>query len=233
MDIAQYIQVQGDQLSFNANRASAFAKQIAGDFNPLHDPENKRFCVPGDLLFSALLYRFGLFTSIEVEFATLVDDTATLVLPATLEGSNTINDTRDRACLHTRCEGDTTTDANFIAAVAEAYVRFSGQTFPDILEPLMRRHNVMINPARPLVIYQAMQVSLNELSGQNVSVQLADATLDVDGKRGEVQLHFSIAADGTAIGEGSKTMVLGGLRPYDADAMRAVVDEYNALKSAG
>ena len=36
----------------SAEQGSDFAKNISNDFNPIHDPLNKRFCVPGDLLFA-------------------------------------------------------------------------------------------------------------------------------------------------------------------------------------
>jgi len=201
-------------------------------FNPLHDPENKRFCVPGDLLFSVLLHRYGLHEKIEVTFAGMLDKSAKVVLPEKLDGTTTLVDARDRDVLIATGSGASTTDEGFISELTEQYVRFSGKTFPDVLEPLMRQHDVMINPTRPLVIYQAMQLSMSQLTGSNLSVELVDATLEVEGKKGTVELLFRLNADGQLIGEGSKSMVLGGLRAYDADAMQGVVDDYNALKSA-
>ena len=35
------------------------AKQVCNDYNPIHDIESKRFCVPGDLLFALTLNNFG------------------------------------------------------------------------------------------------------------------------------------------------------------------------------
>ena len=49
-----------ERISFSEQQASDFAKGVAGDFNPIHDPGAKRFCVPGDLLFAVLLHRFGI-----------------------------------------------------------------------------------------------------------------------------------------------------------------------------
>ncbi len=40
-----------------AEQASQFAKGVADDFNPIHDPDSRRFCVPGDLLFALVLSR--------------------------------------------------------------------------------------------------------------------------------------------------------------------------------
>ena len=43
------------KVSVTREQASRFAKSIADDCNPLHDIDAKRFCVPGDLLFSMVL----------------------------------------------------------------------------------------------------------------------------------------------------------------------------------
>ena len=43
----------------SAEQGSRFAKEVAGDFNPIHDHDSKRFCVPGDLLFAIALSDFG------------------------------------------------------------------------------------------------------------------------------------------------------------------------------
>ena len=49
----------GDKLRYSQEQASRFAKEVAGDFNPLHDVGSRRFCVPGDLLFVTLLSEYG------------------------------------------------------------------------------------------------------------------------------------------------------------------------------
>ena len=54
-------------------------------------------------------------------------------------------------------------DQTMIEQLVRSYVLFSGQNFPYILVPLMAEHNVMINPARPLAIYQSMSLHLDRL----------------------------------------------------------------------
>jgi len=233
MDITDYVNLKGSSLSFDAEQASRFAKHVAGDFNPLHDPSNKRFCIPGDLLFSVVLHHYGVHQSMTVEFSGMLDASAEVQLPDGAAGSASMKDARQRECLSASWSGESTQDDSFIAALTTEYVRFSGQTFPDILVPLMRKHDVMINPSRPLVIYQSMQLSMTALAGENLAVSLSDAELTVAGKKGTALLSFSLIADGLPIGTGSKTMLLGGLRAFDADAMQSVVDEYNVLKTAG
>ncbi len=44
---------------------------------------------------------------------------------------------------------------------------FSGHTFPDILVKLMADNSVMINPARPMVMYQSMSIDLHTLTAEN------------------------------------------------------------------
>lgn len=232
MDLNDYFQNQAGRLTFEPALASAFAKQIAGDFNPIHDADNKRFCVPGDLLFSVLLNQFGLHENVTVQFLGMVGATSELNLPDSLGADTAIKDSRDREILRVSCAGQKTTDIGFISELSEQYVKFSGKTFPDILAPLMQEHEVMINPSRPLVIYQSMKLSMTAFEGSNLSVSLADSSLLVEGKKGTVTLGFDLLADGETIGTGAKTMVLSGLRPYDASSMQTVVDDYNALKSA-
>jgi len=233
MNVTDYFNIDSGLLSFEPERASAFAKEIAGDFNPLHDPDNKRFCVPGDLLFSVLVHQYGLHGSISVQFAGMLDGTSSVTLPAELSGSTHIQDARDRDVLVVECSGETTTNLAFISELSEQYVKFSGETFPGVLQPLMQQHNVMINPTRPLVIYQSMQLSMDKLEGGNLLLEMTEATLSVEGKKGTVELGFKLNAGSDCIGTGCKSMVLGGLREYDAAAMKTVVDNYNELKSIG
>lgn len=55
MFIENFFKKSAHTISFTREQASQFAKEVADDFNPLHDIEAKRFCVPGDLLFSVIL----------------------------------------------------------------------------------------------------------------------------------------------------------------------------------
>ena len=51
---------RGEYVVISAEQASRFAKGVAGDYNPIHNPDARRFCVPGDLLFTLVLVKFGL-----------------------------------------------------------------------------------------------------------------------------------------------------------------------------
>ena len=44
------------------------------DYNPLHDKDAKKFCAPGDLLFSLVLDRYGISERMEFTFAGMVDE---------------------------------------------------------------------------------------------------------------------------------------------------------------
>ena len=57
-----------NQIIISANQGCSFAKQIAGDYNPIHDVDSKRFCVPGDLLFAIALNQYGLHSSMTFSF---------------------------------------------------------------------------------------------------------------------------------------------------------------------
>ena len=60
MFLDKYYSEVGTKVQFTRQQGSGFAKEIADDFNPLHDPDAKLFCVPGDLLFAIALAKYGL-----------------------------------------------------------------------------------------------------------------------------------------------------------------------------
>lgn len=230
MNISDYYTVNDSILSFTRPQASTFAKQVAGDFNPIHDIEARRFCVPGDLLFAVVLHRYGLAPKTTVSFDGMVGDESQIILPPAAGLSLRLEDASDRQYLNVEYSEPPVNNPDFIAALTQLYVAFSGQTFPDILVTLMKQENVMINPARPLVIYRDMQVELSQLDGGSLGLSLDQTRLEVDGKKGLAVLDFVITSDDSIIGRGQKTMVLVGLREYDQEAIDGIVTEYMARK---
>ena len=80
--LSQFYQAKNDQeLLINSEQASAFAKQIAGDYNPIHDPDSRRFCVPGDLLFAIALDKYGLNSKMAFQFLSLIGADSVLSYP--------------------------------------------------------------------------------------------------------------------------------------------------------
>jgi len=221
---------QDGHILISAEQASAFAKDIAGDFNPIHNPDARRFCVPGDLLFALVLNRYGLSEKMSVRFSGMVGANVPLVFPKVDEGVIDIKDTADKAYLHLEHNGETSQDADLIESLTRAYVAFSGHNFPFIMVPLMEKHQVMFNPKRPMVIYESMAFELDSLDIQQPTLELADTTLDVKGKRGDALFQFNIMADGQLVGTGTKKLIVSGLMPYDPEAMAALVEEFNRLK---
>ncbi|OOG23169.1 hypothetical protein B1C78_12250 [Thioalkalivibrio denitrificans] len=222
----------GDRIRISAAQGSRFAKEVAGDFNPIHNPDAKRFVVPGDLLFSLVLDRYGLSRRMHFAFTDMVGADVDLLLPDTRAASFEITDTSGRACLRVTREGPVIEDPRVLEKFARAYVAFSGQTFPHVLVPLMRRHGVMINPQRPLVIYEGMSLDLHRQDFAAPALTLEGSSLDVIGKRGDVRLKFVIHAEGEAVGTGEKKLVLSGLREYDEAQVTALVDLYADWKRA-
>ena len=74
MWLDDFFQQSGQEFSFTRAQASRFAKHIADDFNPIHDIDAKRFCVPGDLLFALTLAHSGLAQTMDFSFADMVQD---------------------------------------------------------------------------------------------------------------------------------------------------------------
>jgi hypothetical protein len=237
MRLNDYYDSEGDGIHFSRRQASDFAKSVAGDFNPIHDIDSKRFCVPGDLLFSVALKRYGLSRRMRVMFSGMVGDEVTLEFPPLpapdVETRDVeVRDTQGRPYLRLECAGPTTTDPRLVDAIIQCYVRFSGQTFPQILVPLMSKHQLMINPDRPLIIYESMSIELQHMDFEAPQLELTDATLNVAGKRGEALLNFAVKAGDRVIGAGSKTMLLSGLRPFAADRVETLVNDYMARKNS-
>lgn len=230
MLLEKYVQQDGERFSFTRQQASRFAKQVATDFNPIHDEDAKRFCVPGDLLFSYLLTRYGLSQYISCQFSGMVGADVFLYCKEDAD-TVSINDEQDKKYLSLQRSGQSQRDLNVIEPLIQDYVRFSGQNFPHILQPLMQQHNVMINTQRPLVIYESMALEFTQLPQQKVDLSLTDSSLLVEGKRGNVLLQFSLSESGKVIGSGEKRMILSNLMPYDDIQMSQMITEYNNRKA--
>ncbi|VAW88253.1 hypothetical protein MNBD_GAMMA18-2120 [hydrothermal vent metagenome] len=218
-------------IHFTRQQGSTFAKQVAGDFNPLHDETSKRFCVPGDLLFSLVLHKYGISQQMCFTFSGMVDDNKRLCLPNESDHM-VIKDSAEKEYLTIQRSGDTNKDPQLIEQLIKRYVEFSGQAFPHILVPLMKEHGVMINTLRPMVIYGSMSINMSSLNISDPSLELSEVDLVVNGKRGKVTLAFNVLDGGDIVGRGSKSMVLSGLREYDQAAIDILVREYSADKEA-
>ncbi len=232
MSLSQYHSRDQDRVRITPQQASGFAKEVAGDFNPIHDPGAKRFCVPGDLLFALVLSRYGISQHMRFRFAGMVGDGVQLLFPPSDAALLTIRDELGKEYLHIERDGALNQDAGLIDGLTRGYVSFSGQTFPHILVPLMEEQQIMINPDRPLVIYESMAIDLDRLDITEPQLELSNARLNVDGKRGDVRLAFRISSAGEVVGHGEKSMLLSGLRAFDAAQMQQLVDDYATRKTS-
>jgi hypothetical protein len=231
MVLTNFYQQNDNDILFSRQQASRFAKEIANDFNPLHNADSKMFCVPGDLLFSVALERLGLSQQMSFTFSGMVSDKA-VIFPDTDAEKVDVTDASGKCYLTIERNGETTQEAKLIKQISTDYVAFSGKTFPHILVPLMSQQGVMINPARPLIIYQKMEISLDRLELANPVLHAAESNFEVFGKKGTVRLDFQILDKGDLVGGGAKHMGLRGLQPFDGDAMSRLIDEYNEYRSA-
>lgn len=221
------------KVSVSPVQGSRFAKEIAQDFNPLHDPESKRFCVPGDLLFTLVLSRFGISQKMEFLYQGMVSGNDVLQFAET-SGGFSVTSLEGKAFLSGTKSGHSLQDDAFINGFCQSYVAFSGMSFPHILVPLMRAQNVMINPARPMVIYEKMAFEFDRPVSKLIQVpqlELGECKLEVDGKRGKVTIPFSIQIDHREIGHGVKVMTLSGLKPYEEEAMQSLIAVYEQAKA--
>jgi hypothetical protein len=230
MIIDQFYSEPNGRVCFTREQGSNFAKQMANDFNPLHDADAKRFCIPGDLLFAVILAKYGISQHMEFIFSGMVTAGVELVLPEP-SGELHINDTNGREYLRVKRAGDLTHAEAMIRNLTQSYVEFSGQTFPHILVPLLAEQQVMIHPERPMVIYESMTIDLDRLDITHPVLQADYNQLEINGKRGSVELAFHLEEGGEIVGRGKKHMLLSGLREYDEDVVVSAIATYNRSKA--
>ena len=231
MNLEKYYTLDGSRLTFTRQQASDFAKSVAGDFNPIHDIDSKRFCVPGDLLFSIIIHHYGLRQTMGISFSGMVGDDTTLILPEVDAREISIYDEHDKKYLDLSTNGEHSHNPVLIESLTRNYVEFSGETFPHVLVPLMKQNNVMINPERPLVIYDHMRISLDRLDIDSVNLSLSDNIFRLYGKRGDVALNYDLSCNGELVGKGQKKMVLSGLREYDQASIDELIATYSGRKN--
>lgn len=230
MFLAPYFSSNQRQFQFTREQASHFAKKVAGDFNPIHDEDNKRFCVPGDLLFAVLLRKEGVSQKMRFDFSGMVSDGVALHIENKCEKESAVVDAAGKEYLHMQREGQVNHNPEFIEHVVTNYVQFSGMNFPHIMVPLMEEQQMMINCQRPLVIYESMEVEFSRLDLTHPEVEFTGATFDVDGKRGVVTMNFAFKEEGEVVGHGIKRMVASGLKPYDQEAVDDLVNRFHLRK---
>ncbi len=227
----KFYTIKDHQYVFSRQQGSDFAKRIAGDFNPLHDIDNSRFCVPGDLLFSVILSKFGVSKNMTFDFQGMIAGEMPISLSETKHSIVAEND-KNKVVLSVEKDGEVCNQEQFVEGLIRSYVAFSGKTFPHIIIELMKKENAMINTKKPMVIYDQMKLSLQSFSESAPEVLLKDCDFEVTGKRGMVTMNFDIRADDVSIGTGEKQIIMSGLRPYAQDDIDYLVDTYNASRSA-
>jgi len=220
-----------DSFTFSRQQGSDFAKQIAGDFNPLHDIDNKRFCVPGDLLFSLSLARFGISKSMAFDYQGMVSGETELQFNESTDNIS-VKDQKDKSYMSVAREGEICTEPVFVEGLIRSYVAFSGETFPHIIVALMKQEGMMVNAARPMVIYDNMKLSFNSFTSSAPEVVLKGSKFDVNGKRGMVTMEFDLRAEGESIGSGEKQIIMSGLRPYQQEGVNLLVEIYDKARDA-
>lgn len=218
-------------LRIGAQQASRFAKRMAGDHNPIHDPDARRFCVPGDLLFALALARHGLAQRMTFHFRGMVGDGVPLKFALGDNGELRVADDTGKEYLYVERSGEITHEPAVIERFTRCYIAFSGRNFPHYLKPLLEDSGVMFNPQRPLVIYDSMGFRLDALPSDGLEVTFDGASFDIQGKRGEARLAFRMNAGGRPLGTGAKKLVVSGLQPYDAEVMDTFVETFSRRKA--
>lgn len=233
MFLDRFYSVQDGRILITAPQASHFAKEVAGDFNPIHDPDARRFCVPGDLLFAIVLSRFGLSENMTFKFRALLGAQVPLEFRESEDGNIEVCDGAGKVYMEVYRSGELTCDEEVVESFIRCYVAASGKNFPHTLKPLMESHGVMFNPDRPMIMYESMSLALRKLDNPQPELEMKKSELDVVGKRGNVTLEYQLMSAGNVAGEVSKRLLLSGLREYCPEAMAGIIEEFYRLKARG
>ncbi len=229
INLKSYINQEEDKFFFSQQQASDFAKNVAGDFNPIHNIGAKKFIVPGDLLFSLILQQSGLSSDMKFTFSGMVRDNTKLHFESLSENKVALTDDKDKEYVACETLGEVISDEQVVTDFIREYVSFSGKAFPHLLVSLMQQENVMINLDRPMIIYESMEIKLETLDLNHLKLELHESSFDVTGKRGRVCLQFDILSADEKVGCGKKYMLLSGLREYDQSKIDIMIADYNKV----
>lgn len=232
MFLDEFHKADGNIVRISAQQASRFAKEIADDFNPIHNPDAQRFCVPGDLLFSLVLAKYGISPKMTFIFKGMVGDNDPLDFTPTDANAFDISNGADKVYLRVEREGEILKKPALAETLSRNYVAFSGHNYPYTIQPLLTSQQVMLNPERPLVIYERMLFELDTLDLENPTLEAKQAELVVNGKRGEVNLNFAIKSVGKIVGHGFKRLLVSGLIPHNDEVAEKLVATYLGLKAS-
>jgi len=232
MFLKEFYSGPNDKVSITPEQGCSFAKDVANDFNPLHDVDSKRFCVPGDLLFALVLDKYGVSKKMNFTFAGMLGHgDVTLDFPETDDEQFDIVGSHGKTILKVDRSGEINKAESVVNALIRNYVAFSGHNFPYVLVPLMEKENTMINISRPFVIYESMTLEFNHMDFTDPQVEMMDPELQVNGKRADAFFKFQIKSGDKVVGKGFKKIVISGVREYDEKPMQEFVDNYLARKN--
>jgi hypothetical protein len=227
--LTPYYQQDAEFVTITREQGSQFAKKVADDFNPLHDADAKKFCVPGDLLFSLVLSRYGVSENMYFKFEGMVDETSQLVFPEAAEAFSVTSN--DKVMLSVKRDGEASQCPTLIESLTKNYVAFSGTTFPHMIVPVMGEKEVMINPARPMVIYESMAIHFDDINVKSVELETDTPEFEYEGKRGKIILKFNFISEGKKVGRGEKHMLVSGIKAYDQQEIDDLIAYYNERKA--
>lgn len=232
MFLNEFYTQENNQFSFSQQQASRFAKEVAGDFNKIHDVDDKRFCVPGDLLFAVTLAKQGLYPKMTLQFTGMVKDNVALQFNEPAENNIEIINEKPQALLKLQTEGAANHNPELLEKLITDYVKFSGRNFPEILVPIMQSEDFMFSPTRGLIMYKSMEINMTRTDITDISLDYDTTRVEKNGKRATVYFQFNIFDGEELVGTGVKEMVLSGVVPYEKSAVDNIVDMFMQAKKA-
>jgi len=153
--------VKGWSRITSAAARPACCKEVAGDFNPIHDPGCPPLLRARRIYFSlSYFWRFGLSTDMTFHFSRPAGlKTCPANFAKGADGTIQVCDQARQGVSGSRPQRRHNTDKVFIEEFTLGYVAAFGQNFPPHHEALMESNGVMFNPTGQLVMYDSMTVT--------------------------------------------------------------------------
>lgn len=219
MDISEYYDCIDGEIHFNDLKASQFAKNVSNDQNPIHDHDNKNYCIPGDLIFSMCADVLGLGSETDLYLHHPIGKNSSILIKEAKDGFYLGRDQSGIKIFTYRKNGETTDicdTGNFL----NCFARVTETLFEDAIHPQLKQKGLMINPSSPSVVLTSISIRKSENSKPVHKIKPDESVATGNVKRAKVTAKYTMNdLYDNSIGEARKTLFISGLREYCVASM--------------
>lgn len=230
MDCIQPDQIGNDVFRFIPTACSAYARNVAKDFNPIHSHLAKKYCVPGDLIFALITEMHGAHNYMRVDFLNRVGAECKLFFD-TKRIALALLDVDKKLYAELATAGDKSVCPKRLKTVSNVVVSCTSGYFPYKLIDNLREENVMLSIRRSMVMLKSIEVELRNIhSASSLVAKYQSSGLELSGKRGEVKVYFQLFDDdGISVGFVTKTVLIIGIEKFNDKASKQYLDDYEGI----